>query len=543
MRSFRAAQFALLFLVSVLTGPTAADWSVGNGSGASGVSNPVGQPGPEWTYTPKIGESLAEISEQLLLPDVSLRRLANLNGLVSPDALVPGKPVRIPVAWLKDQPEPARATRVTGDVRLRSATSGRTTPLTRNAVIRVGDTLISGRGTASVKLADGSTLQLQAQSEITFNRLSHYGKSGMVDSQLRLRRGGVDAHVQPLMEGGSRFEIRTPSAVAAVRGTEFSLTADSSGSHIRVTEGKVMFGAEGRTQMIPAGYGARIGNNGAGSPTTFKLPPAPSLSAVPERVEALPLDLTWSNMSAPAYRLDVSDAATGARIISETMTKPGFELSGLPNGNYSVQVAALTREGTPGLTAEETFKLALRARAARPQSPLDGAKVANMEPQFQWQFIGNSEKAKVEVSERDDFSRITASSAWTTAQVATLDKSLSPGNYHWRVVTQAGGDSEAVSAVQRLTIDGVLPPARILSVNYLKDQVRIFWEEIDSVHTYQVQLSEDPAFTSVSKEAELKGTTAALKLVPGKRYYVRVKGLSDGPLASQWGPGKALYVD
>jgi len=166
-----------------------------------------------------------------------------------------------------------------------------------------------------------------------------------------------------------------------------------------------------------------------------------------------------------------------------------------------------------------------------------------MEPQFQWQFIGNSEKAKVEVSERDDFSRITASSAWTTAQVATLDKSLSPGNYHWRVVTQAGGDSEAVSAVQRLTIDGVLPPARILSVNYLKDQVRIFWEEIDSVHTYQVQLSEDPAFTSVSKEAELKGTTAALKLVPGKRYYVRVKGLSDGPLASQWGPGKALYVD
>lgn len=80
-------------------------------------------------------------------------------------------------------------------------------------------------------------------------------------------------------------------------------------------------------------------------------------------------------------------------------------------------------------------------------------------------------------------------------------------------------------------------------MNYLDSQVRVFWENIDTATDYRLQLAEEPAFRNIIKEADIADTTAALRLIPGRRYFVRVKALSDGPLASRWGPGRELYLD
>ena len=68
-------------------------------------------------------------------------------------------------------------------------------------------------------------------------------------------------------------------------------------------------------------------------------------------------------------------------------------------------------------------------------------------------------------------------------------------------------------------------------------------ENIDTATDYRLQLAEEPAFRNIIKEADIADTTAALRLIPGRRYFVRVKALSDGPLASRWGPGRELYLD
>ena len=100
-----------------------------------------------------------------------------------------GDRIRIPLSWLKRQPNPARVTSVSGGVQLISGINGRKKPLTKDALIRVGDEVLSGRGAATITLADGSEVRLSPDSRLIFNRLTQYGKSGMVDTRLRLNRG------------------------------------------------------------------------------------------------------------------------------------------------------------------------------------------------------------------------------------------------------------------------------------------------------------------------------------------------------------------
>jgi hypothetical protein len=105
----------------------------------------------------------------------------------------------------------------------------------------------------------------------------------------------------------------------------------------------------------------------------------------------------------------------------------------------------------------------------------------------------------------------------------------------WRVKTEAGGDSTATSNVHSLIVDGSLPPVRIISINYLDQQVRIFWDSVETASKYRLQLSADPDFYPVIKEADIPGNTASLRLIPGKRYFVRLKALSNGPLGATKG--------
>lgn len=164
-------------------------------------------------------------------------------------------------------------------------------------------------------------------------------------------------------------------------------------------------------------------------------------------------------------------------------------------------------------------------------------------PEFRWQLNGDNEVARVEIAEDQDFRNLIATSEWAPETAALPSRPLGPGKYYWRVVTEAGGNSVATTQPRELVVNGSLPPVRIISVNYIDSQVRVFWEKVDTAAEYRLQLSEEPGFNNIIKEATLPDTTAALRLIPGRRYFVRLKALSDGPLQSRWGPGRELYLE
>ena len=77
-----------------------------------------------------------------------------------------------------------------------------------------------------MRLADGSLVRVQSQSDVVLRQMRRKGRAGSLQSVLDLREGGVEASVPP--EPGNaqrRFEIRTPAASTSVRGTRFLVQA------------------------------------------------------------------------------------------------------------------------------------------------------------------------------------------------------------------------------------------------------------------------------------------------------------------------------
>jgi ferric-dicitrate binding protein FerR (iron transport regulator) len=94
-------------------------------------------------------------------------------------------------------------------------TKGKPAPAKTGAELPSGAVLVAGEGaTAIVALDDGSRLKMRAGTRL---KVEVSPKNGQVDAFLE--SGSVFARVTEGLK--RRFQVRTPSAVAAVRGTEF----------------------------------------------------------------------------------------------------------------------------------------------------------------------------------------------------------------------------------------------------------------------------------------------------------------------------------
>ncbi|MBS3805338.1 MAG: FecR domain-containing protein [Oleiphilaceae bacterium] len=519
-----------------------AQLSVATGSGAGKGATATDRI-PEWRYRLKPGETLEAAAADLLASGYDSQQLVQYNRLDDPDLLTDGDAIAIPMKWLKRQPEPAVITAASGQGHVRRNGTGRTEPARKDLRLRVGDQIVTQAGEATVTLGNGSVIRVHPNSKLIFDRLTQYGKTGMVDTRLRLERGKASNAVAPLVEDGSRYEIETPSAVAAVRGTRFSLESERDLTRLRVTEGNVAFGQRDSMRQIREGYSAEIGSRSRGELQLRRLPAAPDTSELPARLTLFPVELNWDDSGAPEHQLNIFDADTGENVISRKIDKPPAALEQLDNGRYRIQLAALTSNGLEGMPSSQTVDVDLQARAAELIAPDSDVRVDTDRPEFQWQYRGENEVSRLEMAETKQFEALLANTDWNAKTSALPSQALAPGQYYWRVVTKTGGDSIARTEPRKIIINGTLPPARIINVNYVDKQVRIVWEKVDTAGDYQLQLAEDPAFDNIIKEASVADTTAALRLIPGRRYFVRIKALSEGPLASRWGPARELFIE
>jgi hypothetical protein len=104
---------------------------------------------------------------------------------------------------------------------------GTRTPAVNGAPITLGDQLWTGRpGRLQIVFEDDSLLTLEDDSHVTVDEhVFDPAKSGGVRSLLGLLRGKVAAVVSDYYhQPGTRYEIKTPNAVAGVRGTEFAVS-------------------------------------------------------------------------------------------------------------------------------------------------------------------------------------------------------------------------------------------------------------------------------------------------------------------------------
>lgn len=136
--------------------------------------------------------------------------------------------------------------------------------------IDVSESVRTGSGSAAlVAMADGTELAVGAESEFTLVDFINEASESVGKFTLEVTSGAMRFATGHLAK--SAYTIRTPSAVAAVRGTIFSLyVTDAGETYLAVEEGTVVLRSKRGTKFtVPAGAAMYLNTRGEVDGTLF----------------------------------------------------------------------------------------------------------------------------------------------------------------------------------------------------------------------------------------------------------------------------------
>lgn len=312
-----------------------------------------------WEYTFRPGDSIWQIAKKYTTTVNNWSEIQRLNKIrQGPDRKIrPGTRIIIPVSMLKRQPAPAKVIATSGDASLVRA-NGDKAIITMGMLLYSGDRVITeDRQSLRMQFADKSELQVLPNSEVVLDKLSYHEDTGMVDTRIRLNTGSVNTRVEK-QNPDSHYEIKTPAAITAVRGTAFRLSSDASQiSRTEVTEGIVGVSAGVSEKEVKDGYGI-VAEKGKPLPEPVKLLPAPEVN-VKLSADKTALHLSWLELEgAKHYRYQLATDENFNQVAVDDMTeKTSIELNELMAGNYFLRVRGVDQYKLEGVDSIDAFEI------------------------------------------------------------------------------------------------------------------------------------------------------------------------------------------
>ena len=150
-----------------------------------------------------------------------------------------------------------------GTVEIHKAGAPGWAPARKGDALEQGDRVRTGeKAWCELLLRDGSYVKLDAGSETAADELkASAGERALSFSFLRGKALWMAARLKA--RAASKFSVRTPSAVCAVRGTDFSITVSTSGeTTVGLFEGAVAVGSGSQETELGAGQEAYAGPAG-----------------------------------------------------------------------------------------------------------------------------------------------------------------------------------------------------------------------------------------------------------------------------------------
>ncbi|PQV48148.1 FecR domain-containing protein [Paraburkholderia sp. BL21I4N1] len=355
-------------------------------------------------YTTHDGDTLYEIAARYLRDPDDWAVLSRLNHVPAPRRMSAGIALRLPVDKLKQDQESARVIATSGPAEHAFGKSPYV-PLTEGATLGEGDHIRTGRnGFVSLELPDGSHVTVAQDAEVDIARLRRTTLTGAGDRVLDLHHGEVESQVTHATKKDDRFQIRSPSVVAGVRGTRFKVAYDGD-AHTTAVE--VLDGAVGvdpatldghtlaapppgvalqaSAQLVKASFG-NITRTGAaiGDPVALLAAPALTQPAKVQDGKTVGFDLVPGS-AAVGYRVQIARDADQLDLIRDVrVSAPHADFGDLADGTYFVRIAAIDAhglEGLPQVYAFERRQLGLSASA--------GPRAGSRDYEFRW-FVSRS---------------------------------------------------------------------------------------------------------------------------------------------------------
>ena len=499
----------------------------------------------EWRYTVAKGDTLIALVERLMKPSTDWRDLQRLNRLPNPQRIVPGTVVRIPVGLLRSDAAIATVSVTQGNVSVRRDTA-RLSAVPAGTELRPGDRIDTGpQSTLAMTFIDGSRMTITPDSKVLIESLLVYGKTGITETRVKVDAGGVESQVKPMSSAASRYVITTPVFNLGVRGTDFRARFDptSQFAFSEVLEGRVIAG--GKTSQIPVsgGFGTLAQVNTEPRPPV-KLLSAPLLKGLPEKLEYVPLSLSWEpEAGASTYRAKVfQQDALDRQLLESVFAKPVARWSDLPDGSYVLQVRSIDADGLEGAATARKFVLKARPVAPFVSQPAEGAKVYGDSVIFKWSESVVAEKYHLQVASDKDFKSLLLDRKDVTG--GEYKFAVEPGTYFWRIASIAKGDDhgpfgEAFSFVQRKIPEspGAADPPAIG-----EHEMAFSWKAREPGQTFRYQVSSDLQFATSAIDAVTSEPTAKFaKPAPGT-HYLRLKSIDADGFEGPFGAAQKFVI-
>ncbi|OQY23391.1 MAG: hypothetical protein B6I35_03880 [Anaerolineaceae bacterium 4572_32.2] len=152
-------------------------------------------------------------------------------------------------------PRAAALIQTSGTVEILSTGSDTWRRVSLDERVETGDRIRTGAlSAATLSFFDGSVTDLEAETEVTVAQLRSQRDGNGKVIVLHQWVGQTRNSVEPLTDMASRFQVETPSAVMAVRGTEFEVVVEASGTtRVAVAEGAVDVTSQKTTVAVLAG--------------------------------------------------------------------------------------------------------------------------------------------------------------------------------------------------------------------------------------------------------------------------------------------------
>lgn len=394
-----------------------------------------------WRYTVRPGDNLITLGKKHLINPDNWKVMQSINQIKNPYRIPVGTVLQVPITLVKQTPASAEVILSSGHVLIqRSATDFE--PISAGDKLGAGANIITKENSkVIVQFADQSTVELGSNASMQLDSMSLYSGGAMVDTKVRLQKGQLKTYANPQHEQGNSMQVITPSAIAAVRGTQFRVSTEDNATTQETLEGKVGLEAANEEVMVNMGFGSKA-EQGKPPKPPVKLLAAADTSQMKAFFNQLPVIFDIPKLNgAVGWVGEIASDKQFSSIASEAKSNTQqLDFGDLPDGQYFLTLRAQDQFGISGYDALHSFTLNAKPSQPSMLAPELKAIIRNARPTLQWGQVDTAEKYKLEVASDQAFNEIVEQEIVTGNQYQ-LQLTLKPGNYFWRVSSIAKDDN------------------------------------------------------------------------------------------------------
>lgn len=358
---------------------------------------------------------------------------------------------------------------IQGEVMVMTKSAAKWTPAYKGQRLSIGDKIKTGRsGRAEVKFANSAIFRMRPLSQLEIP--SEKGNEGKRVGFLDMKFGKVWSKVKPVGKGES-FKVRTPTAVAGIRGTVFTLSVNA------ITKKSIVAVLEGSIDVAAGGTTVPVGQNQKTSVEENQAPDTPE-QMDPEEAEQENeqfQDNTFGNttdttppninLTSPASDEDIEDGKTTvAGSVDDpdatvTITVNGESQTVTVGGDGKFELEVTLKEGE-----ENSIKVAAKDETGNAQEM--EMKLTLKKKEYKIEVAASLEAGdddekkndlKVTVTDQDgeavSGAEVTVGEATATTNDSgeAVFKDLEPGNY--KIAAKATFDDEEIEGSAEIEVE------------------------------------------------------------------------------------------